>query len=334
MFWFIVGSISTFFAEVISGSTAFPFFTPEGWLIVFPVYEFHIFVLGSVVIKNGKPTLYSLYTAGVIFGMYETYITKVIWGSADWTHAPVIFGIYLIPFFLVALFWHPFMSFIIPLTFSEITLSSSKSILNYMPQWLSRYFQQDRQRKTLIIGAIVLGLLGMFNLSPLMVFLSATLNVMFMAILILLWRRFTSGCSYPLKAFMPGKLGFFTGLGALIVIYTVFGATFNPQFIPPFPVHIFTILIYAILFILLWRNIILSRTATPQIFPKIEINRKFLFLLIALFVSTTTLESLFPLKLFIFTGFLVIESMVGVCFLICVILKGLRADIKIIRLCG
>jgi uncharacterized membrane protein YhaH (DUF805 family) len=70
LFWFVVGCISVFFAEVISGSTPYPFFTLEGWLIVFPVYFLHVAVLFTYILRHGRPTIYTLYPAGVIFGLY------------------------------------------------------------------------------------------------------------------------------------------------------------------------------------------------------------------------------------------------------------------------
>ena len=54
IFWIVAGVISVFFAEVVSGSTPFPFFTPDGWLIVFPVYELHIVLITSEILLTGR----------------------------------------------------------------------------------------------------------------------------------------------------------------------------------------------------------------------------------------------------------------------------------------
>jgi|Deesub1362A_J573_1020465.scaffolds.fasta_scaffold11543_3 hypothetical protein len=144
-FWTLMGIISVFFAELVSGSTPFPYFSPAGWLIVFPVYALHIVVLGTVILRYGKPSLYVMFPAGMIFGMYETYITKVIWGSADWANnTPSVGGIYIIPFLLIVLFWHPFFSFIIPLQTSEVLLTSSRETLSYLPRSVSEVLQNGK----------------------------------------------------------------------------------------------------------------------------------------------------------------------------------------------
>ncbi len=191
LFWSMAGIISTFFAEVISGSTPFPFFTLAGWLIVFPMYALHTVVLASIVLKFGKPTLYALYPAGMIFGMYETYITKVVWGGAEWgSSGPSFLGIYLIPFFLVVLFWHPFMSFIIPLTISENSLTKSRTIISYLPKKITSWFSTpEKSKKLLIYVAVLFGLMGMFNLDVITCLLSSLSSGFFVLIAIFLWEK-------------------------------------------------------------------------------------------------------------------------------------------------
>ena len=77
-FWLILSALSTFFAEVISGSFIFPFTTVWGWIGVIPLYGLHLLVIGYWVFR-GRPKLWLLFIGGVIFGLYEAYITKVLW---------------------------------------------------------------------------------------------------------------------------------------------------------------------------------------------------------------------------------------------------------------
>ncbi len=41
LFWVLLAAYSTFFAEVVTGSTMFPFFHPWGVLVVWPLYGLH-----------------------------------------------------------------------------------------------------------------------------------------------------------------------------------------------------------------------------------------------------------------------------------------------------
>ncbi len=313
-FWSLAGIISVFFAEVISGSTPYPYFTAPGWLIVFPVYALHTVVLGTIVLKYGKPTLYALYPAGMIFGMYETYITKVVWGGAEWgSNGPSVFGIYIVPFFLVVLFWHPFMSFIIPLTLSEASLTHSRGMLSYLPPRLNSLFSTPkRAKRTLLYGAVILGLMGMFNLDPINCLLSSLSSAFFVLALVLLWRRYMLGRRRALGDYLPGKAGFSIALVLLILFYISTALGYNTEYLPPAPVHLFTFLIYALLFLLLWKNLKVSRGERPRKFKfPIAVSTKSVVKLILIFSATTTVEALIPLRLLIFAFFLVLESIIG-----------------------
>ena len=89
LFWIILAALSTFFAEVFSGSDMFPFFHPWGLLVVVPLYGLHIILLSSLVYRAGKPRFASLVFAGMLFGLYEAYLTKVLW-APPWGYPVII----------------------------------------------------------------------------------------------------------------------------------------------------------------------------------------------------------------------------------------------------
>ena len=332
LFWIMAGIISTFFAEVVSGSTPYPFFTLAGWLIVFPVYALHTIVLATIVLKYGKPTLYTLYPAGMIFGMYETYITKVVWGGADWgSSGPTIFGIYLIPFFLVVLFWHPFMSFIIPLTISESSLTKSRTMLSYLPnRIISLFTNQKKAKRWLIYGAVLFGLMGMFNLDTFTCLLSSLSSGFFVLLSILLWRKYIK--IRRIKDYLPGKLGFSIALVLLLSYYLFSTFTFKPEFLPPASVQAFTFMIYLCLFLLFWNNLKVSSKERREFFKfPTKISIKFAIILLIIFTLTTTLESLSVVKFLLFAFFLSIESIIGFIFVFYSILHALRFKKRKIR---
>ena len=91
LFWVILAAFSTFFAEVFSGSDMFPFFNAWGILVVVPLYGLHIILLASLVYRAEKPRFSSLVYAGMLFGLYEAYLTKVLW-APPWGDPIIIAG--------------------------------------------------------------------------------------------------------------------------------------------------------------------------------------------------------------------------------------------------
>ena len=75
-FWFILGSLSLLFAEVVSGSQIYAFFTLANWLMVFPLYTLHTLALWTLVFRYGRGRFRALFPAGAIFGLYEAYIAR------------------------------------------------------------------------------------------------------------------------------------------------------------------------------------------------------------------------------------------------------------------
>jgi hypothetical protein len=59
-----------------------------GIIGVFPLYTLHTLVLGWVIFQRKRVTLNSMFLAGMIFGLYESCITKVLWvptwGNTQW----------------------------------------------------------------------------------------------------------------------------------------------------------------------------------------------------------------------------------------------------------
>ena len=84
IFWVLMAMLSAFFAEVLSGSFIFPYVLPWGICSVLPLYGLHLLILAYFVFR-GRPKLHTLLLAGFIFGLYEAYVTFVLfdppWGD-------------------------------------------------------------------------------------------------------------------------------------------------------------------------------------------------------------------------------------------------------------
>lgn len=252
-FWVILGFISVFFAEVVSGSQMFPFFNIWGILVVIPLYTLHILVLSYIVFNYGKPQLYTLFIAGMIFGMYEAYLTKVLWNPTWGDPIISIGGISVIEFIVLVLFWHPFMSFIIPLFVSENILTNSKKIINGLPNRIKLALNADKRNYILILLIVLfLGMSQSTNSpSPLHSLLSGLSTGLVLVIPIYFFRNKTKANEYDIKQFLPNKKEFSILLTFLIFMYVFMAINIRPEALPGFGPQLIIWVIYLILFLLL-----------------------------------------------------------------------------------
>lgn len=114
----LIGLLSMLFAEVFSGASQIWFISIWGLLIILPLYLLHIVFLVYLAFRFKKTSLTQLYFFGVIFGLYEALITKVLWAGYMGETGPAmgtILGLATLEFPILVFFWHPIMSFIIPI---------------------------------------------------------------------------------------------------------------------------------------------------------------------------------------------------------------------------
>ncbi len=125
----LIGILSVTFAEVFSGSAPLWFIDPWGIFVVLPLYWFHTLILLNLAYRFNRTTLPQLYLWGVIFGLYESWMTKVIWGGyMDSTpQFGTVLGFAIGEFMIIALFWHAIFSFIVPILIYEILVLDSVS---------------------------------------------------------------------------------------------------------------------------------------------------------------------------------------------------------------
>jgi hypothetical protein len=231
-FWLILGSLSVYFAEVVSGSDIFPFYKPVSWILVFPLYTLHTLVLWYVVFRNGRGRLYALFPAGALFGLYEAYITKVIW-SPTWNDAPIrLGGVAIVETLLLVLFWHAFMAFIVPLFLAETALTSSREVLTGLPVWARKALASKAASRLAYILPVVGGLFQSVGApTPFDSLASGVLNSAFLIVLTVIWRR-KGGERHRLRDLLPGPKGFRILLVLLGADYLLLGALLRPEEVP------------------------------------------------------------------------------------------------------
>lgn len=119
----LLGSLSMMFAEVFSGASTLWFLDPWGLMVAFPLYLAHSVFFFSVACIFKKTSLRQLYFFGMLFGLYEALITKVLWFGYPGSTGPMVgyfFGIAWGEFLTLIFFWHPIMSFIVPVLVYEL----------------------------------------------------------------------------------------------------------------------------------------------------------------------------------------------------------------------
>ncbi len=262
-FWIILGAFSVFFAEVVSGSYIFPYFTLWGIIVVCPLYTLHLLVLSYIVFSFGKPTLHTLFLAGALFGMYEAYMTKVLWDPTWGDAAFSLAGIAVLETILLVLFWHPFMAFILPLFVGESLLTSSREIINESPNRIKRIFKS--KKKSYILFVVLALLCGIFQSanspSPKHSLLSGFSTTAVLMLLIYLWRNKTKGKEYDIKALLPNKKEFLVLAILLLIQYLFLGFVLRPEVLPGLLAQFIVWLMYAGLITLLVFNLRKSRKA-------------------------------------------------------------------------
>lgn len=150
----LIGALSMFFAEVLSGSSVLWFLTPWAWLVPFWLYLAHMVLFVNLALRFGRLSLLSLYLWGVLFGLYESWITKVTWAGyagADPGWGTVL-GFSFPEVLIVVLFWHPVFSWILPLFCFEVLGGGGGILAEHRPHLV-------RSRRTLGLG-IVLAVIG------------------------------------------------------------------------------------------------------------------------------------------------------------------------------
>jgi len=251
VFWVLWGALSVVLAEVVACSTPFPFFEPWGLIVVFPLYSLHSLVLAPLAFRRGAVRLTSLWLLGAIFGLYEAYVTKVLW-HPTWCQDeyPWVFGgIYVVHTALLVLFWHAFLAFLIPVFLAENLFTGSSETLQALPGPLRRVFQT---RVGCLLAALALAFFcGMHqsNSAPgaTVTLLSDVSAVGVLFVLAAFWRRVGDGSGYTFRELLPSGRSWAVLAGFLAFGYLWQTVAIHPEFLPRRPGPHVTILgLYAL----------------------------------------------------------------------------------------
>ncbi len=253
----LFGLLSVICAEVFSGSAPLWMYDLWGLLVVLPLYWGHGLLLWNIAIRYRKTSITHLYLLGIIYGLYESWMTKVIWAGYMESSGPQFgqfLGFAIGEFLIIALFWHAVFSFIVPLMVFHILGNTEPS------------FAFTRRRK-LLFGFVIL-IASIFIPSGLGFDLFAILlaygtNALILLCAIFLGRRLNPE-GFSLESLRLGRKGL-----AIVISYTAFlyvfllVAIFPERIAPPLTI-LLTILFYALV-------IFLFAVSPEQAFPKDQI---------------------------------------------------------------
>ena len=231
-FWILIGVLSVVFVEVPAGSTMFPFWTAWGLLVVLPLYLLHSVFLAGLVFRFGRPGFWPLFAAGMLYGMYEGYITKVLWTSFR-PEGPflTVTGVAFFETILLVFFLHPLLAFVVPLLFTELLCTRSSEIVQGFPSRVQRAIRNHPAR---CIGGLMafLGFMQFIN-SPSVAksLLSGAGNSLVVGLALLWWRR-SGGAVYSLRELLPGARGIKIFGLILFSWYVFWGIVIKPKSIP------------------------------------------------------------------------------------------------------
>jgi hypothetical protein len=278
--WIIISAISFFFAEIISGASMITSFAPGAmlsqvvWslLITIPLYGLHTLVLAWLVGRFGKLRLYTLFLAGAIFGLYEAYITKMIW-LPTWAGDPYFAGVSVLGTLVLVLWWHPLMSFFIPLFVSEGVLARSREMLAGLPGPLRGLFTAKKRACVALVAFLAFcGFFqGMVSPSPVFSIFNTVAVGLIIAVLLYAYRRWGYQ-RYEFRQLLPqGKE--VTVLIVLLLTVYLFGIIFiRPGALPGLGPQLTIWLLYAFFAILLLFSL---RKSAGINLPRLEFPLRF-----------------------------------------------------------
>ena len=247
----LLGGLSMFFAEALSGSSVLWFLQPWAWAVTLPLYMFHALLLLNLALIFKRRSLSSLYLWGVIFGLYESWITKVVW-AGYMGQSPAIgtfmgFAIFESP--LIVLFWHPVMSFIVPiLTFQVLT--GEKKLLPGHIQMLGK----NRITWAVFIFIMVIGAASL-DMNSKYSIVSSVATIVGSILFILLFYYIASkkyAAQFSIQSLRLGKVGMVLMALYMLVLYVVAFFYLVPERIPEWPTLLLTMCFYVLIFAMLW----------------------------------------------------------------------------------
>jgi len=324
----LIGVIVLICAEVFSGgSLKVGLWHPWTVAVTYWLYFAHFFFFTTLAVRTSRTSLSALYLWGVLFGLYESWITKVIWYgySGDGKFAMGHIGPYGFSEISMVFFFHPVISFILPLS---ITCLLCPSLRRTFPE-LAWFTGQTR-------GARVVQAYFVLAFAPVMAInsgsvlnLAANLAVaiILLAALLRLARpalAATDGLDIVVFA-RRGFAGLCIYLGGL---YGIGYIAMNPAGRPATAIQLFTFVFYAVALAGLWAHRKREPLATASVADReTRLVTKLFVLVFVLALALSLLRSeplLYPVIALHFS----IWTILGFVLAVLALAKGARESVR------
>jgi hypothetical protein len=240
IFWLLLSVLSVAIAEVSVASAPLAFVNPGEGVFLLVFYGCHLLLFAWLTFRRGWPTLPGLWFAGVLFGLYEFYITKVLW-VPPWGDVLTVGYIDIAAFVVLAFFWHPFMAFILPLAVGESMGTRTRWVSSRLPGWLT-----SPTSRHLVAGVALAALThGMLTGSPTVAVVSTLSAGLVFVIVARWWRKNGRASKWALRDLLPSDRQAKGLAGLLAAQYAIFVPLWNAEKMPPLGGHLVVWLLYA-----------------------------------------------------------------------------------------
>lgn len=251
----LIGCLSMFFAEVVAGSSLIWIIDPWSLIVTFPLYLAHLLFFLNLAMRTKRTSIPHLYLWGVLFGLYEAWVTKVLWWGYPGSDGPIlglVGGIAILEFLVLVFFWHPLQAFVFPILIYEIfVLSENKELTieqKVFPSHLE-YINKDSKFYfififTILITSVFLSASSGPNLFVADIALISSLGLIILLLFLIKKRKPKMFSVYSLKL---GNKGFLLVIFYLIGLYIFTYFTFGPELIPGIIPHLIIISFYVLI---------------------------------------------------------------------------------------
>jgi len=234
--------------EVIAGTGAGWLTRPDVYILGIPLYALHFLLLCHFAVKTKRTSWPALYVLGIIFGLYETWITKVVWagylevdgfafgGFGPWFGVHETLGLIL--------FYHAVVSFLLPLAAASRLFPAFGAAFP-VPDWVFGASFWALLRRALL--ALLLGLISGHNMPDPSVYLVSWVPMILLLVAGYFLLRNRANARPTL-----GKIGLWVAFIWLLVIYVGSYTLLRTEAIPPVFALAITALFYVLLALVFW----------------------------------------------------------------------------------
>ncbi|MDG3005034.1 hypothetical protein [Paludisphaera mucosa] len=242
----LIGLMVLICAEVFSGaSLGIGLWNPWTLVMTFWLYFAHFFFFTTLAIWTGRTSFWALYLWGVLYGLYESWITKVIWYGYGGDGKVVMgrIGAFGFSEMSMAFIFHPVMSFIVPLAVACVLCPPLRRSFPDLA-WLTGASRRGRTVQAYLVASfapvVAINSGGPANLAA---------NAAFVTVLLplLLWLAAPALAASDGPSIVAFRRPGFVGLCVyLALLYGLTYGTIRPEGLPSVGVQLLTLGFYAV----------------------------------------------------------------------------------------